>query len=318
MADTLEHDRQDFSVKLSMEHNLTLPKGIATSIKGQIIVADIMRAKVFDSSGSYLHSLSLPIDDAFLYDTVDVDTDNEGNVYLLVWIANDVHDPSNKKHWYEVFVFSKYGTLKKKFPLRAESIGRKLAVLARDEETELLVLEGEKGLHGQVEVYRTDGAFVCQFGEGTLVDAQDIVAANNGHIYVLDKFSESQGRRVHEYSVERKPLRSFGVDPDSVAIAFDRASEHIVIASSRYDPEKIGFHQNVSIYDSNNAIHGNYIVSKLLRSYTLDSARILLDISITVNSEGLIAVAFAQDFDGEPKGKLIVMDNTSKGSDESH
>ncbi|KAL9970634.1 hypothetical protein ACROYT_G023044 [Oculina patagonica] len=255
MANSLEHDTQECSEKLSLEQNLRLPKGIATSMKEKIIVADIMKAKVFDSSGGFLYSLCPPVDDAFLFDTVDVDTDRNGNVYLLVWIANDVHDKPSKKHWYEVFVFDK--------------------------------------------------------DEGTLVDAQDIVAANQGHVYVLDKFYESQGKCVHEFSAEKKPLRCFSVDPDSAAITFDRASEHIVIASSCYDPEKIGFHQNVSIYDSNNAVSDDYAGGNLLRSYKLDSVRILLDVSITVNTEGLIAVVLAQDFDGEPRGKLIVMEETT-------
>ena len=310
MADSLcEHEVEEFSAKLSFEHNLKLPKGIASSMEGNIIVADIMKGKVFDSNGDLLYSLCLPIDDELLYDTVDVDTDNDGNVYLLVWIANEVHAQPSKKHWHEVFVFDKDGTLQSKFPLRAESRGRKLAVFTQDDSTEILVLEGGDGSLAMVEVYRSDGSFVGQFGEGDLTDAQDIVTNNKGHIYVLDKSDESQGKCVHEFSADGTPLRSFRVDPNSIAIAYDRAHEHIVIASSRYDPEKIGFHQNVSIYDGSDAIPN----SKLLRSYCLDSVRILLDVSITVNTEGLIAVVLAQDFNGEPRGKLIVMEETTKG-----
>ena len=309
-----EHDIEDCSKKqfIDSERNLTLPTGVATSMKGMIIVADIMKAKVFDSKGDFLYSLSLPIDDNFLYDTVDVDTDREGNVYLLIWIAKDVHDQPSKKHLYEVFVFDNDGMPQNKFPLRAESRGRKLAVLERGDETELLVLEGEKGLHAMVEVYGIDGTFVCQFGERSLMDAQDIVAANNGHIYVLDKFHESQGKCVHEFSADRRLVRSFGVDPDSVAITFDRANEHIVIASSCYDPEKSVFLQNVSIYDSSNAVPDDYIDSKLLRSYNIDRVRILLGVSNTVNSEGLVVVVLAQHFVGESRGKLVIMKETTK------
>lgn len=296
---------------MSFEYNLTLPKGIATSMEGKFIVADIMKAKVFDSSGTFLHSLCLSIDDDFLYDIVDVDTDEEGNVYLLIWVLNDVG--ANNQRWYEVFVFDKDGKQQGKFPLREQSIGRKLAVLSQDQKTEVMVLEGGKGSHAIVEVYEANGTFVCQHGERVLMDAQDIVAANKGHFYVLDtELHESMGKCVHEFSAEGKLLRRFRVDPDSVAITFDRASEYIVVVSSLFDPETAGFRQNVSIYDSRK-IH-----RKFLHSYEIDSVRILLDVSVTVNTEGLIAVALAHDFNGDPHGKLIFVDEeTTKRSNSS-
>lgn len=309
MAD--EHSIKICSEKVSLEQNLTLPTGIATNMEGNFIVADIMKAKVFNNSGDYLHSLCLPNDDKVLCNTVDVDTDKDGKVYLLVWMALDLQDKPDKEQWYKVFVFDKDGMLHSKFPLRAESRGRKLAVLTQDDKTEVLVLERGRGLHDIVEVYGTDGKFVGQFGEGTLMDAQDIVAANKGHVYVLDNFHESQGKCVHEFTAERKHLGSFGVDPNSVSITFDWGSERIVIVSSRYDPEETGFLQNVSIYENSNAIPDNYIGRKLLRSYELDTVKILLDASITATTEGLIAVVLAEDFHGKPRGKLIVMEEAT-------
>ena len=312
MADLpYEHGIKACPEKLSLEQNLTLPTGIATNMEGNFIVADIMKAKVFNNSGDFLYSLCLPNDDKVLYDTVDVDTDQDGKVYLLVWMALDLQDKPDKGQWYKVFVFDKDGTLHSNFPLRAESRGRKLAVLTQDDKTEVLVLEKGRGLRAMVEVYETDGKFVGQFGEGALMDAQDIVAASKGHIFVLDKFHESQEKCVHEFSAERKHLGSFGVEPDSLSITFVWGSERIVIVSSRYDPEKTGFLQNVSIFDSSNAIPDNYIGSKLLRSYELDTVKVLLDASITVNMEGLIAVVLAEDFHGKPRGKLIVMEEVT-------
>ena len=297
------------SVKLTLEQNLTLPTGIASNMEGNFIVADIMKAKVFNNSGDFLYSLCLPNDDKVLYDTVDLDTDKDGKVYLLAWMALDLDDKPDKEQWYKVFVFDKDGMLHCKFPLRAESRGRKLAVLTQGDKTEVLVLEKGRGLHDMVEVYGTDGTFVGHFGEGTLMDAQDIVAANKGHIYVLDKFHGSQERCVHEFNAERKHLGSFGVDPNSVSITFARGSERIVIVSSRYDPEKTGFLQNVSIYDGSNAIPDKFIGSrKLLQSCELDKVKILLNASITVTTEGLIAVVLAQNVKSRPRGKLIVLE----------
>lgn len=304
----VKHSIKACSEKLSLDQNLTLPTGIATNTEGNYIVADIMEAKVFNNRGDFLYSLCLPNDDKVLYDTVDLDTDKDGKVYLLAWMALDLLDKPDKEKWYKVFVFDKDGMLHCKFPLRAESRGRKLAVLTQGDKTEVLVLEKGRGLHDMVEVYEADGTFVGQFGEETLMDAQDIVAANKGHIYVLDKFHGSQERCVHEFNAERKHLGSFRVDPNSISITFDRGSERTVIVSSRYDPEKAGFLQNVSIYDSRNAISDNYTGSKFLQRYELDTVKLLLDTSITVNTEGLIAVVLAQNFKGTPRGKLIVIE----------
>ena len=144
-----------------------------------------------------------------------------------------------------------------------------------------------------------------------LMDGQDIVAANNGHVYVLDQFHDDRGKCVHEFSAERKLVRSFGVDPDSLAITFDQRSENIVIVSSLYDPEKVGYHQNVTTYDSKNTrSDDSYIDSKLVRTYKVGAVRVLLDLSIAVSLSGLIAVVLAQDFNGELQGKVVVVKDT--------
>ena len=80
------------------------------------------------------------------------------------------------------------------------------------------------------------------------------------------------------------------------------------IRGHAYRRKKAGFLQNVFIYDSSNAISDNYTGSKLLQRYELDTVKLLLDASITVNTEGLIAVVLAQNFKGTPRGKLIVIE----------
>lgn len=163
---------------------LTLPFGIAANPQGQFLVVDDRKTDVFDNYGNYLYPLHLPTDNTFQYRAVDIDTDRDGNAYLLV--AKGI----NKLHFYEVFVFDNSGKLYHNFPLRNNSKGRRLAVTRHGDNTEVLVLAGEEGLHAMVEVYDTDGKFICQFGERILQDAQDIVGANDGSILVLDKCHE--------------------------------------------------------------------------------------------------------------------------------
>ena len=83
----VKHSIKAYSEKLSIDQNFTLPTGIATNTEGNYIVADIMKAKVFNNRGDFLYSLCLPNDDKVWYDTVDLDTDKDGKVYLLAWMA---------------------------------------------------------------------------------------------------------------------------------------------------------------------------------------------------------------------------------------
>ncbi len=213
-------------------HKLTLPCGIATNPQGQFVVVDDTKTDVFDSFGKYLFPLYLPSDDTIQYSAVDVDTDCDSNAYLLVAKRPKQDHEQINKLCYELFVFDNNGNLHRSFPLRSNSKGRRVAVNRHDDKNEVLVLEGESGLHAMVEVYGTDGTFVCQFGERILQDAQDIVSANNGHSYVLDKCHEFEKKFLYEFGADRQQLHKFDVAPDSVAIAFHRASEGIVLIST--------------------------------------------------------------------------------------
>ena len=58
-----EHDtKKDPSKNIcTYEHNLTLPNGIATITKGKFVVADIMKAKVFNNAGDLLYLFAFPM-----------------------------------------------------------------------------------------------------------------------------------------------------------------------------------------------------------------------------------------------------------------
>ncbi|XP_020608351.1 uncharacterized protein LOC110046978, partial [Orbicella faveolata] len=224
------------------EHKLKRPQCIATNTKGEFVVLDDMAIKIYDSSGGFLRCLLK--DCKFEFHTVDVDTDNEGNLYLLAWETSKDHG-KNMEELFEVFVFDTNGEFKNKFSLRNKSKGHKLALNSHGNHTEVLVLEsGETGFHDKsdkvgVYRYKTEGAFDRQFGNGILRDAKDIVSATDGRILVLD---ESRGPKekscVLVFDAGKQHLSSIDVFPGSVAIGFHCVSEHVVIISVSEDREE--------------------------------------------------------------------------------
>lgn len=76
-------------------HKLTLPCGIAANPPGQFLVVDDTKTDLFDNEGKYLHSLHFPTDNTFQYRAVDIDTDRDGNAYLLA--AKQDHERTGNK-----------------------------------------------------------------------------------------------------------------------------------------------------------------------------------------------------------------------------
>ncbi len=271
------------------ENRLISPHSIATNTQGEYLVVDDTDVKVFDCSGKYLYSLPGLLRDrksSAQYHPVDIETDQNGNAYLLVRMVNKSHAGD----CYEVAVLDNDGKLHT-FQLRNKSRGRKLAVNKHGDNTEVLVLEGEQGLHAMVEVYKTDGEFVCQFGERILQDAQDIVSANNGHVYVLDKCHESDKKFIREFGARRNQLNRFEVSPDCVAIAFHRPSQHIVVVSSS-NSRKL----ELSMYWKGNFVH--------FQNFHL--AGDLVYQNVTVTAKGRIAVVYGVNINGKLQGNVIV------------
>lgn len=280
------------------EHKLKRPQCIATNTKGEFVVLDDMAIKIYDSSGGFLRCLLK--DCKFEFHTVDADTDNEGNLYLLAWETSKEHG-KNMEELFEVFVFDTNGEFKNKFSLRNKSKGHKLALNSHGNHTEVLVLErGETGFHDKsdkvgVYRYKTEGAFDRQFGNGILRDAKDIVSATDGRILVLD---ESRGPKekscVLVFDAGKQHLSSIDVFPGSVAIGFHRVSEHVVIISVSEDREEL-------LWSINNVNDGC-----VERTYKRTEAGIQ-SADITVTPKGRIAIAVTQLYGGQPKGKVIVL-----------
>ena len=266
------------------ENRLMCPHSIATNAQGEYLVLDNSDIKVFDCSGRYLYSLAdLLVDRKFsaVCHPIDIESDQNGEVYLLVRMANKTQ---------KVVMLDNDGKLHS-FSLRDKSKGRKLAVNQRGESTEVLVLEGEKGLHARVEVYETDGTFICQFGERILQDAQDIVGANNGRVYVLDKCHESENKFIREFGARRNELHRFAVAPDCLSMAFHRPSQHIVVVSSA---------------NSRSLQLSIYLKADLVHSQNFHLAGDLVNQNVTVSAKGRIAVVYAVNICGAHQGNVVV------------
>ena len=134
-------------------------------------------------------------------------------------------------------------------------------------------------------------------------DAQDIVAASDGHIFVLDSYGG--GKCVREFNANRKHLHSFGVDPHSVAITFDRASGHIVIVSAEYDAKQRVYCENVSIYDNKDPCQNHYSIKRPpVRPIKLAELGSSPKQNMAVTTKGRIAVAMQDD---KKQGKVVVV-----------
>ena len=203
------------------EHKLKNPGGIATNSSGQFIVGDINEVKMFDSNGQFIKHFSLPNDDVetelFIYD---VATDNKDNIYVLVECKKKTESGE-----LVVYEFSNTADLHHKFPVRGEGWDRRLTVT----NSKVLVLSGSS-----VAVYDTDGLYVRSFGEGTLKIADDITAANDGRVMVVDEIGNDDScvRIFSEDGDYLDKLKLQGRDDffRVPRIAFHQLTESVVIA----------------------------------------------------------------------------------------
>lgn len=291
----LKENRNFCSVVLSFgqkgekeQHKLKFPRRIVTNAQGQFLVVDGMETKVFDNSGKYLKSLPLSTDINTQYHAVDVDTDQFGNVYLLVSMTDGQND--------EVHVFDKDGEAKPHYKFQLAGPKYKECKLAAVNLTEVLVLK-RKSEHpnAKIEIYQTKTEmfqFAGHFGESNLIDAQDIVCGTKDRIFVLDNgHPASKTKYIHEFSkTSHRHLQKFEVASDSAAIAFHRASEHLVIASTN----KENLLLSLCTTDG-----------KPKRTYKLKETGIVSN--ITVTAKGRIVVALTQQLEDEYQGKVIVL-----------
>lgn len=174
------------------------PNGIATNSSGKFIVGYRCEVNIFDPTGQFIQHFSLPLE---TYIILDIATDTNDNMYVLVTGL--------------VYKFSNTADLHHKFPVR---VGFTLT----GTNNKVLVLS-----NSNVNVYDTDGLFLCSIGEGRL-KANSITAANDGCVMVADRRDPC----VHVFSEDGHHLDKFQLQGGYVIsnIAFHMLSEHVVIA----------------------------------------------------------------------------------------
>ena len=249
------------------EHKLKAPGGIATNSSGQFIVGDSgdISVKVFDSSGKFVSHLRYPTDSK-LAEICDVATDMNDNIYVLTkpW------GPGTER---AIWIKLNTAGLQHKFLLRKmDEEDRYRNKLSVSDTGKVVVLRSPEEYYA-VEIYETDGQFVCSFGKQIFNVAWDITTVSDGRIMVADR------RCVHIFSEHGDHLNKFDLQGSysDTNIAFHRASERVVVAGVEEDKELL----HVQIYSKD---------GEFVRSTQIHHKEIVFLVGMTVTTEGRIAV----------------------------
>ena len=219
------------------KHRLNNPLGIATNSSGQYIVADnISTIKVYDSSGKFLQCFSLP---PLICDSrkelsiefrVQLTTDMNDNIYVLV-------QEISGEYPYWIFKFNKTADHHHQFRVSTKDHKFERCELSVSDSGTVMVLRGNWSEAHIVDVYETDGKFVCSFGGQILTNPCDITSVSDGRVMVVDQTPSLQGypSRVHILSEQGDHLNTFDLQISMAfsKIAFQRASQHVVVVGDK-------------------------------------------------------------------------------------
>ena len=264
------------------EHRLNFSLDIATNSSGQYIVADIdLTIKVYDSSGKFVQCFRLPslIDDSGKELSikplkVQLATDMNDNIYVLVeGISGE--DP------YWIFKFNKTADHHHKFRVRTMGYKFVLCKLSVSDSGKVMVLKINLDETYIVDVYETDGLFVCSFGEQIFTNHGDITTVSDGRVMVVKGLSSS----VHIFSEQGDYLNTFylQIPIRFPRIAFHRASQHVVVVGGEYYDTDI---LHIEIYTKD---------GEFVRSTSVNMGQSYYLIGMAVTTEGRIAVATGLD-----------------------
>ena len=259
------------------EHRLDNPRAIATNSSGQYIVTDNnFTIKVYDSSGKFVQCFSLPplIDDsgreASMYMWFRLATDMNDNIYVLV-------EEVSREDPYWIFKFNKTADHHHKFRVRTMGDKFKWYGLSVSDSGTVMVLKSKWSEAHIVDVYETDGQFVCSFGEQILTNCCDITTVSDGRVMVVQGLSS----RVHIFSEQGDHLNTFDLQISMVysRIAFHRASQHVVVVGDEnYNPDIL----HIEIYTKD---------GEFVRSTSVNMGQSYFLMRMAVTTEGRIAVA---------------------------
>ena len=232
---SLEHSCHSslFGQNEEEQNQLKFAWSIASTSQGQFIIGDGVdrNVKIFDETGAFLKSLdpfAHEVRSEYQHEVWNVACDQQDNVFILTLKRNQDGEPFLS----EVVVFDNCGIFSRKFALTEGFRGSLMTV---DDFNRVLVAGGgfTDMCNNVVEVYENDGQFLQCFGKDILYNAQDIAAAFDGNLLVLDtdndcaalRFFDAEGTHLTRVAVRLPPT-----DP-GCAVAFDRTSQHILIAS---------------------------------------------------------------------------------------
>ena len=263
------------------ESELQMPQGITTNRQGHFIVGDNKdrKVKVFDHIGKFVKCLRLLPDEKGTTELSirDVATDRQDNIYVLVRLEKPTGYPR-----YAVYVFDANANLNHTFTLMKGSRGCKMTISGKDK---LMVLR--KHSRNCVDVYKTDGQFLCSFGEQKLKDALAITAVRDGRVVVADK----DGSHVHVFSEMGKHLVDFKLEGlyfyPNIA-CYQSSAQYIVVAGKK----------NVKNYQRLNMLIYT-MEGKLVRTIQLDGKGIDHVSRVTVSKEGRFAIVYQGSQDSE-------------------
>ena len=273
------------------EHRLNSPRDIATNSSGQYIVADSDSTfKVYDSSGKFVQCFRLPplIDDSgkelvIYYWKVRLATDMNDNIYVLV-------EEYSGEDQYWIFKFNKTADHHHKFRVRTMGCKVYQYALSVSDSGTVMVLKSNLSQTHIVDVYETDGQFVCSFGEQILTNSSEITTVSDGRVMVVQELSS----RVHIFSEQGDHLKTFHLQISMVhsRIAFHRASQHVVVVGGEDSDTDI---LHIEIYTKD---------GEFVRSTSVNMGQSYFLMRMAVTTEGRIALVTWLDGLGQ---KVIII-----------
>ena len=213
------------------KQRLRKPSDIATNSSRQYILADVdFTIKVFDNSGKFVQGFRLPplIGDSgkqlsIKTSVVRLATDMNDNIYVLV-------SEESRMGSYWIFKFNKTADQHHKFRVKRISFDFELCKLSVSDSGKVVVLKGDRRKeHYIMDVYETDGRFVCSFGEQILRSPSDItVTASDNRVMLVQRWDP---KVVHIFSEQGDYLNKFDLQRSlfSHNIAFHRESQQVAV-----------------------------------------------------------------------------------------
>ena len=272
------------------KHRLNNPLGIATNSSGQYIVADnISTIKVYDSRGKFLQCFSLPplIDDSpkelSIQFGVRLTTDMNDNIYVLV-------QEISGEYPFWIFKFNKTADHHHKFRVRTMDHKFERCELSVSDSGTVMVLRGNWSEAHIVDVYETDGKFVCSFGEQILTNPCDITTVSDGRVMVVQGYPS----RVHILSEQGDHLNTFDLQISMAfsKIAFHKASQHVVVVGGKdYDTNIL----HIEIYTK----YGEFVRSTLVN---MGQSYFLIGMAVTTDDR----IALVTWLDGLGRKVIII------------